>query len=215
MTAFTQQFLQRGSNQTHVICEQGCYLAEDLPAVQRMQRWTYQRKKQPNDCQTEKPDFCRVEDGRYKPSGDVLSPCCISLNKVLDIMARLGYRRIYLLGFDGRTNSYFFEDSDRYPLEKNVYAALRRKHGLLPPNTTTHFSSYAPNQTGPSNARASKAHGKSRLAAMVTEFASYNGIRLVNLCGQGSSFSDHVESQSINDVVSDLMTEKNVKDDLL
>jgi hypothetical protein len=190
MTAFTQQFLLRSSNRTNLICEQGCYLVDDVYAVQRMQRWMYQRKKLPNDCQTELPDFCSAQDGEYTPSGDVQSPCCMSINKILDIMARMGYHTIYLLGFDGRTNSYFFEDSDRYPVEKNVFAALRRKHGLQPANTTSHFV---------------QANNKSiAYGPMIAKFASHNGIKLINLSGKPSTFEPFSESQTIDEAIGHL-----------
>jgi hypothetical protein len=133
---------------------------------------------------------CKAENARYRPSGGgaaVPCLCCMSLMKVMDLVARMGYDEVYLLGFDGFSESYggyFFQDPDLHPAEAAAWNRATRAgvetRGKPPQGWGMDtggnvFLERAPGVEG------ERKHGRNGYEHVLVAFAAYNGIRLVNL----------------------------------
>ena len=100
-------------NHTVLICEQACHLLKH-PTISgwmdSVQKRIY-RRASISGCHTK----CDPRDANYKPERDeVHIPCCSTMNRVMDLAARIGYKKVFLLGFDGSTD-YYYTDRTSVP----------------------------------------------------------------------------------------------------
>ena len=116
----------------------------------------------------------------------VRSPCCVSVHRALDIMSRLNYHTVYLIGLDGNTNSYFYEDTELYPDVAREYAEFRARNKEPAAGTTPHPVAF-----------------EMRYKPVFAAFARHNGIRLINMA-PNSTLGPYVETKSLQAVVEEL-----------
>jgi len=127
--------------------------------------------------------------------------------KVMDLVVRMGYDEVYLLGFDGYStpHHYFYEDPAFYPEESRAWkeaiaASLRIK------GKGTDADGWAL-ETGGNlfevNATASTKIEKNGYEKVLAAFAMYNGIRLINLSAK-STLSQYVYTKSISEALQGL-----------
>ena len=58
---------------------------------------------------------CNSRDAKYRPEKDEIHvPCCSTTNRVMDLASRIGYKKVFLLGFDG-SNDYYYTDKKHVP----------------------------------------------------------------------------------------------------
>lgn len=112
----------------------------------------------------------------YKPERDrVHVGCCSSMNRVFDLMARIGYTKVTLFGFDG-TAEYYYDDKEKVPEGPIVGGeAMFRDFGRAAGRDATMAR---PGQDG------HPSHGQ-QLERFLAAFAGFNGIELVVATGGG------------------------------
>ena len=123
----------------------------------------------------------------------------------MDLIVRMGYEEVLLLGFDGfsKPYHYFYEDPQYYPEESRAWreaveAGLRvRGKPLTGWSMDTGGNLFEENTTG------KKKHGKNGYEQALAAFAVYNGIRLVNL-NPKSTLKSFVYTRTIQEIVESL-----------
>jgi len=199
---------------THIICTAGCANAVDIPGIRSVapeRMLFYSRTLDPNECAKDSPNYtCTAANARYHPSArlEVTNLCCMSLMKVMDLIGRMEYSSVYLLGFDGFTSPYyyFFEDPKYYPQESIVWRSYIernnvRKNISVPLSSNMKSFRYEGGNGG--NLR------QHRYEEVLASFAMYNGIRLVNL-SPNSTLAQTVFTKSIPSVLRDVDRDSNL-----
>ena len=114
--------------------------------------------------------FRNSDDGFYKPTND--NDCQLScstpeihanLTVILDLMCKVGYKKIFFLGVDLYSSSYFWTDDKRYD-KYNIPDAMRVEGRFKNPNKSKN-----------------NPHETHKTAKFVKEFGEHNNIDFINL----------------------------------
>ena len=129
----------------------------------------------------------------------------------MDLLARLKYRDVYLLGFDGfsKPYNYFFQDPTFYRDESaawNRATQIAIKVRQLPPtgwHLNTGGDMFEENTEG--TATSNTAHGNNHTGyeQVIVSFAAFNGLRLTNLF-PNSTLASFVFTQTLDSAIREL-----------
>jgi len=183
--AHPPRLLNEWQRSTVVICEQDCQILKDLEWTAKLQKRFYRRA----SINCDSP--CKATNAQYYPEpGRVHVPCCSSINRVFDIMTRIGYSTILMLGFDG-DNTYYYSDKSVVPYTPMLSRDLRLHHQVK-------------DSTGDSIPK-SDVHPVSLggADAFVTAFAEFNGMNIIDLNPQHSNKfgPHHLSLDSLNLII--------------
>jgi hypothetical protein len=147
----------------------------------------YEGTRDPRDCAKGSSEYtCTQPGARYRPRGggnQVKSLCCMSLMKVMDILARMGYDEVLLLGFDGfsKPYHYFYQDPAFYPEEAKAWREAVEAGLKVRGKPLTGWSMDTGGNVFEEKTTGKKKHGKNGYEEALAAFAVFNGMRLVNL----------------------------------
>ena len=129
----------------------------------------------------------------------------MSLMKVMDILVRMGYEEVYLLGFDGLSGAYhyFYEDPAHYPEESQAWqeavdAGIQAKFGGDAP--TSEYTMDTGGNIFNKQTTGKTKYGKNGYEQALSAFAVFNGIRLVNLSPE-STLNKFVYTRTIHEAI--------------
>jgi len=149
-------------HRTILICEQACHHLKHMEWSAAMQKRYYRRA----SINCDSP--CVPKDAHYKPERDeVHVPCCSSLNRVLELIQRMGFEQVFMIGFDGDTSMYF-ED-------KTIYSNPPPYRKLMSRIQSKKNDKYMVKKEGP---HATSLFG---LDQFTKEFFKFHNIKQVNL----------------------------------
>jgi len=123
--------------------------------------------------------YRKKEDGKYKPDpSHVTVSCNASMTLILDLMSRMGYKKIYFVGVDLYSSEYFWSNNNDY---KDVYI----------PEIM--------NSAKPDERPIDSLHPVSHLTNYVGEFCDFNEIEAINLSPK-SLFAECMTTMKISDL---------------
>eukprot|EP00658_Telonema_sp_P-2_P062805 TRINITY_DN51486_c0_g1_i2.p1 TRINITY_DN51486_c0_g1~~TRINITY_DN51486_c0_g1_i2.p1 ORF type:complete len:190 (-),score=31.81 TRINITY_DN51486_c0_g1_i2:242-811(-) len=181
----------RGWERTVFLVQQGWELFRQIKGIRGRRAYFYKAR---HVCPVMDHGVrCAERHGRYRPGmGTVSAMCCISLNRVLDLIVHTRwYHTVYLLGFDGLGGGHFHDDTRLYP--SGVAASIQPRTKAA---ETAAMRKAAPKPIGRND------DGNERMQAT---FAMFNGLRLINLA-ERSKFGSVVQTQTIDQMIQDLAT---------
>ena len=180
-------------NHTILICEQGCQHLEHMRWTQKMQKRFY-RRASISACAPDPP--CDPNEARRVPVKDqVHVPCCSTMNRVMDLIVRAGYERVFTIGLDGDT-TYYFEDKNIVQtgpcahtpeiFERVTRIGTSDAFARLAKNTTgmdcyAHESLLTKPKSNSSSANLKHLTIKSGIAEYIAEFARHNKVVIIPL----------------------------------
>lgn len=131
--------------------------------------------------------------------------CCMSLMKVMDLLARMKYEDVYLLGFDGTIQQYhyFWQDPTFYPGHADAWNQAVEAGVKVKRKSPTGWSMDTGGHVFEVQSTGRTKHGNNGYEQVLTAFAMYNGIRLINLSSQ-STLTEFIYTRSVDEALSDL-----------
>jgi len=115
-------------------------------------------------------------DYELKPNHVTVS-CVASLTCVLDVMARMGYKKIYMAGVDLNSSEYFWTDNEKYA-DTNIPAIM--------------------NSCKPDERKADSIHPTSErnIQQFIKDFGIHKGIEIINL-SKDSLLTKYLETETL------------------
>ena len=118
----------------------------------------------------------RGDDGLYTPSSNTVSVSCgASITIILDLMQRMGYKKIYFCGVDLYSSEYFWTENEAY------------QHHDIP---------YLISSCKPDERKRTDPHTTLKTARFIKEFGEHNNIEFINL-SEKSELKKYIKTEEL------------------
>ena len=134
-------------------------------------------------------------------------PQSICMFQVMDLVVRMGYDDVYLIGFDGFSNlgnqghtkvhHYFWEDPDLYPEQSAAWNMANRVAAQVRGRPETGWQVNTGGHLFQEKTEGKQTHGNNGYEQALLAFAAFNRIRIINL-NPNSTLATFVFTETID-----------------